>query len=62
MLLFRCFEEVHQGQLWEWLQRKVRRRDPGGVLAALQLYSDKTLLNLKGESVFPFSEPHHSAD
>jgi len=62
MLLFRCFEEVHQGQLWEWLQGKVRRRDPGGVLAALQLYSDKTLLNLKGESVFPFSVPNHSAD
>lgn len=42
----RWFQEVHNGELWEWYQNQVRKRYLRGVIAAMQLYSDKTLLNL----------------
>jgi hypothetical protein len=44
----RCFDEVHHCELWERLEELLRRKYPSAVLAALQLYSDKTLLNFKG--------------
>ena len=45
----RCFDNVHTGTLWEWYQNKIRTKYADAVIAALQLYSDKTLLNFKGE-------------
>ena len=45
----RCFSDVHTGTLWEWYEKHIRATYPKAVIAALQLYSDKTLLNFKGE-------------
>jgi hypothetical protein len=44
----RCFPQVHNAELWEKLETLYRSRCPTAVIAALQLYSDKTQLNFKG--------------
>ncbi|GAX77802.1 hypothetical protein CEUSTIGMA_g5245.t1 [Chlamydomonas eustigma] len=56
----RCYDDVHNCELWEQIEKRVRRDHPNPVatgrppmLAALQLYSDKTLLNMKGVNSHP---------
>lgn len=39
---------VHEAGVWEEAQKEFRVKHPGAVVAALQLYSDKTQLTLKG--------------
>jgi hypothetical protein len=50
----RIFNEPHQCDTWLAMQNVLRQDlDPNGVIAALQLYSDKTLVNRKGLSCHP---------
>lgn len=49
----RCFNEPHQCGRWEFLEAELRKEDPDGKIAALQAYSDKTLLNMKGATAHP---------
>ena len=50
------YGEPHQGRLWEFYQNRIRLHNEGGhkegVVAALQLYSDKTQVTHKGEHKF----------
>lgn len=53
----RVFAEPHTADLWHNLQRRLECVFSMGqgqlVIAALQLYSDKTLLNMKGQQAHP---------
>ena len=49
----RVYNEPHQCEAWADMETAIRRRDRTGVVAALQLYSDKTLVNRKGLSCHP---------
>lgn len=52
----RIFCEPHQGLLWQWYESRIRdttllrkgASDTNGVVGALQLYSDKTIVDNKG--------------
>jgi hypothetical protein len=50
------YGEPHQGRLWEFYETRIRVHNEGGhkegVVAALQLYSDKTQVTHKGEHKF----------
>lgn len=39
--------------LWRWHERRIRAYHPEGVVAALQLYSDKTQVTHKGKNLHP---------
>jgi hypothetical protein len=50
----RLYNEPHQCDMWITLQNDLRQYlDPNGVIAALQFYSDKTVVNKKGLSCHP---------
>eukprot|EP00798_Chlamydomonas_sp_ICE-L_P002933 gene2933-biopygen14867 len=51
----RCYDDPHTAELWNYFQDRIRQQ-PGhqsSVVAALQLYSDKTHLNVKGTDCHP---------
>ena len=55
--LCRVFNDVHGCDLWKWYVDRLCERfgDAAGksaAVAALQLYSDKTLINMKGEHAY----------
>jgi hypothetical protein len=43
--------QVHEGDLWASFEELLRKEHPDAVIAALQLYSDKTQMNWKGPFV-----------
>jgi len=49
------YSQPDDGDRWLWFQDKLRAQHPGQspVVAAVQLYSDKTLLNMKGLTAHP---------
>jgi hypothetical protein len=55
----RVYSEPHQGELWKWYEDRIRdttlvrkgASDKEGVVGALQLYSDKTMVDNKGDEV-----------
>jgi len=57
-VLCRVFGEPHQGMLWQWFESRIRdttlvrngASDKEGVVGALQMYSDKTVVDNKGNS------------
>lgn len=61
----RIYNEPHQCDTWINMQNELRAHvNANGVIAALQLYSDKTLINRKGLSAHPIRAAllniHHS--
>ena len=46
----RVLSDVHTCDLWKWYEDRLRVHHPSAVIAALQFYSDKTLLNMKGKA------------
>lgn len=61
----RIYNAPHQCDTWITLQNELREHvNPNGVIAALQLYSDKTLINRKNLSAHPIRAAllniHHS--
>jgi hypothetical protein len=51
---FRKYNAPHQADLWNHFQDKVRQQEGCSdvVIAALQLYSDKTQVAVKGGNVY----------
>lgn len=49
----RVYEDPHDSKLWEWHENTIREANSNEVLGALQLYSDKTQVTMKGHSCYP---------